>query len=192
MLAQILNVQHSKSGTPTGAGAMLMERNSATVPLDMQLHWRSTAALGRPPWLGNERHGGKEVGGKGDVQVTESFAPKCTKDGIAELKVKLPCAPGQNQGEWEQNWKSCNHPPLSLRGMCKSVCVWRISSNLLRIGAEDSKSGSCQVFGKKPGKKELENEACSCWAATNKSSYKTKLLWQTCGVHFLNQGYLHE
>lgn len=26
----------------------------------------------------------------------------------------------------------------------------------------------------------------------NKLSFKTKLLWQTCGVSFLNQGYLHK
>lgn len=130
----------------------------------------------------------------GDNREKKTHNTKCTKDGIAEMKVKFPgMLLGKTGGEENRTENLATTLLSSWEGSVRvCVCVWRRSSNRSRIGAEDGKSGSCQVSEKKPGKKELGNEACSCWAATNKSSCKTKLLWQTCGLSFLNQGYLHK
>lgn len=92
-LTQTLNVQDSKGETPTVTGVVMTGWNCHS------LLWYRTAAtllekrgsIGKLS-LTRWRTWEKEVSGKGDVQVTAGFFPKCSKGGICELKIKLPGA----------------------------------------------------------------------------------------------------
>lgn len=116
VLAQILNEQHSKSGTLQGQEPRWWSEILPLCPLVYKhSNTERTAAWGRPP--DQEM---KDTGEE-DVQVTISFFPKCTKDNCW-TESKTPLCSWAKPGEGEQNGKSYNHLLLSLRGMCKSVC----------------------------------------------------------------------